>query len=119
MPTYATFALMLVPVGMSALILITSAMAIVQLSVAPEMRGRVMAIYLAIFMGGVPIGAPIIGWVGAEHGARWTIGVGGIAALLTAVAALIWLARARRLRLRDQLPESPHLQITEAELVSG
>ena len=119
MPTYATFALMLVPVGVSALTLITTAMAIVQLSVDPEMRGRVMAIYMAIFMGGTPIGAPIIGWVGAEHGARWTIGVGGIAALLTAVTALIWVVRARRLRLRYRLNESPHLQISSAELVSG
>ena len=118
MPTYATFALMLVPVGVSALTLITTAMAIVQLSVDPQMRGRVMAIYMAIFMGGTPIGAPIIGWVGAEYGARWTIGVGGIAALLTAVAALTWLARAQRLRLRYRLRESPHFQITR-ELVNS
>jgi len=114
MPTYTTFAIALVPVGVSALTLITSANAIVQLSVAPEMRGRVMALYMAIFMGGTPVGAPIIGWIGQEFGARWTIGVGGIVTLLTALAALVWSARAQRLRVRYRLHGSPHLQVTRA-----
>ena len=31
-----------------------------------------MALYMAVFMGGTPIGAPVIGWVGETFGARWT-----------------------------------------------
>lgn len=116
MPTYTTFAIALVPVGVSSLTLITSANAIVQLSVAPEMRGRVMALYMAIFMGGTPIGAPIIGWIGAEYGARWTIGVGGIVALLTALAALVWSVRAQRLRVRYRRHQTPHLQVSRATI---
>ena len=58
MPSYWTFAIALIPVGLSALTLMTTANATVQLSVPPAMRGRVMALYMAIFMGTTPIGAP-------------------------------------------------------------
>ena len=59
-PTYTLFALSLVPVGLSALTALTTANAMVGLRVEPYMRGRVMALYMAIFMGGTPVGAPII-----------------------------------------------------------
>ncbi|MFI7585631.1 MFS transporter [Spongisporangium articulatum] len=95
MPTYWSFAVLLVPVGLSALTVMTAANATVQLSVAPELRGRVMALYMAIFMGGTPIGAPIIGWIGETFGARWTIGFGGLTSLLTAAVALTLLRSGR------------------------
>ena len=50
------------------------------------MRGRVMALYMAVFMGGTPLGAPIIGWIGDAFGARWTIGIGTVAVGLSLVA---------------------------------
>ena len=61
MPSYLTFALVLPLAGFIALTLITSANAFVQMSTAPQLRGRVMALYMAIFMGGTPIGAPAPG----------------------------------------------------------
>jgi MFS family permease len=91
MPTYLLFAISLIPVGLSSLTLMTAANAAVQLSTAPHMRGRVMALYMAIFMGGTPIGSPLVGWVGQQYGARWTILVGGLVSILTAAAALGWL----------------------------
>jgi MFS family permease len=112
MPTYQLFALALIPVGLSSLTLMTSANATVQLSVAPEMRGRVMALYMAIFMGGTPVGAPIIGWVGGALGPRWTILVGGLVSLVTAVAALAYVVHTKQLRVRYRLRETPHLQVT-------
>ena len=48
--------------------MITTANAFVQMTVHAEMRGRVMALYMCIFMGGTPLGAPLLGWV-AESGA--------------------------------------------------
>jgi MFS family permease len=96
MPTYSLFAVALVPVGLSALTLMTAANATVQLSTEPSMRGRVMALYMAIFMGGTPIGAPIIGWVGETFGPRWTILVGGIASALAAAVAVVTLLRRGR-----------------------
>ncbi len=112
MPTYPLFAIALVPVGLSSLTLMTSANATVQLSVDPEMRGRVMALYMAIFMGGTPIGAPIIGWIGSQFGARWTIGFGGIVSLVTAVLAVVWAVHSRRVAVRYRWHETPHLQVT-------
>lgn len=110
-PTYALFALWLVPVGLTALTVLPTANTMVQLSVAPHMRGRVMALYMAVFMGGTPIGAPLIGWVGDEFGARWTIGIGSIATALTFAGATMYLMRSQDLRVRYRLHERPHLQV--------
>ena len=99
MPTYETFAASLVLVGLSSLTFITAANATMQLSVAPEMRGRVMALYLAVFFGGTPLGAPLVGWIAEAFGARWSLLVGGlvsVAATLVAVAVLLRGERARR-----------------------
>jgi len=114
MPTYVSFAVVLVFVGLSSLTLMTAANASVQLRTAPEYRGRVMALYMAIFMGGTPIGAPIIGWIGETFGPRWTIGVGGVISVLTAVAAAAWLIRHRGLQVRYRLHERPHLLVSSA-----
>ncbi|YAL82823.1 MFS transporter [Dermacoccaceae bacterium W4C1] len=110
-PSYLMFAIWLVPVGLTALTVLPTANTMVQLSVAPHMRGRVMALYMAIFMGGTPIGAPLIGWIGDTYGARWTIGVGSVATGLAVLAATMYLMRTEDLRLRYRVHETPHLQV--------
>jgi MFS family permease len=100
MPTYWSFAAVLVAVGLSSITLMTTANGTVQLGAAPEMRGRVMALYMAIFTGGTPIGAPIVGWVANTFGPRYGIGVGAAAGFAAAAVALIWLVRSQHLRLR-------------------
>jgi MFS family permease len=100
MPTYWSFAIALVLVGFSGITLMTTANGVVQTRTAPEMRGRVMALYLAIFMGGTPLGAPIVGYVANELGPRWAIGVGATAGVLAALVGLVYLVRERGLRLR-------------------
>ena len=95
MPTYALFALLLVPVGASALTFITAANATLQLGVDPLMRGRVMALYMVVFFGGSPLGAPVVGVVGESLGARWTLLFGGAVSLLAPLAAAAHLARRR------------------------
>ncbi len=90
-PTYDVFAVLLIPVGLSALTVLPTANSLVQLSVDPQLRGRVMSLYMAIFMGGTPLGAPLIGWIGEHWGARWTILVGSIATALAAIGATMWL----------------------------
>jgi MFS family permease len=106
MPTYWTFAIALIPVGLTALTLLTTANSTVQMTVAPAMRGRVMALYMAIFMGTTPIGAPIVGWIGEAWGPRWTIGFGGLVSIATALAAIGFLMWVRKLRI-GYVPESP------------
>jgi len=100
MPTYWSFAVSLILVGFSAITLMTTANGVVQTRTEPAMRGRVMALYLAIFMGGTPLGAPIVGFVANEFGPRWAIGVGAAAGLLAALVGLGYLVRDRGLRLR-------------------
>src|SRR5690606_31634177 len=72
-PSFPFYTLMLIPTGLSALTVMVTANSMIQLSVAPEVRGRVMALYMAVFMGGTPLGAPFIGWIGETFGPRWTI----------------------------------------------
>ena len=99
MPTFWTFAAALTLVGLASQTMMTTANGTVQLTTPAPVRGRVMAIYMAIFMGGTPIGAPIVGWVANEFGPRWALGVGASAGILAAMVGLYWLVRYRRLRL--------------------
>jgi MFS family permease len=93
LPSYLTFLLWTPVIGVFAITTANTANATVQLSVAPNMRGRVMALYMMIFMGGTPIGAPIIGWVGDEFGARWTLIGGGAATVLGTLLAVVVFSR--------------------------
>ncbi len=110
-PSYELFALALVPTGLAALTALTTANAMVQLRTDPLVRGRVMALYMAIFMGGTPIGAPIIGWIGEVWGARWTIAIGPIAIGLTLVGVMWWIARQQNVRVSYESQRSPRITI--------
>jgi MFS family permease len=63
------------------------------------MRGRVMALYMMVFLGGSPIGAPIVGWITDTYGARVGFAVGGAIAATAAVVIALVLARVGNLRL--------------------
>ena len=110
-PTYAAFAVALVPCGLAALTALTTANAYVQLAVDPVMRGRVMALYMAIFLGGTPIGAPLIGRLGDWAGPRWSIGIGSVAVGLALALALAWLAKRENVRVSCRPGERPALQV--------
>jgi MFS family permease len=101
MPTFNTMAALLVPAGLAMLTFTTAANAAVQLGVEPTMRGRVMALYLMCFLGGTPIGAPIIGWVAGAFGPRWGMVGGGLICVLAAAA----LIAARSWSIRRGWPE--------------
>jgi MFS family permease len=97
MPSYLLFAIWTPVIGLFSLTMITSANATFQMSVAPQMRGRVMALYMMVFMGGTPLGAPIVGWVGQEFGARDTLIGGGAATILGTLFAVVMFSRAKGL----------------------
>jgi MFS family permease len=82
--------------------MITSANTFMQLHTDRGMRGRVMALYMMIFMGGTPLGAPLVGWVGETFGARWTLILGGALTILgVGLASLLYLRASRRREARD------------------
>ncbi len=116
-PSYIWFAVLLIPVGLTALTVITTATAMVQLSVDPALRGRVMALYLAVFMGGTPLGSPLVGWIGSAWGPRWTILIGSITTGLAVLVAMLYVVRSENVRVRYQRTERPRLRITRGEII--
>lgn len=105
MPGYVSFALLLVPTGAAALVFSVANNSFVQLGVEPQMRGRVMALYFMCFMGGTPVGAPLVGWVSERFGAPWGLILGGGVCVVAGLAAAVLLARHRSVRVRlDRAP---------------
>jgi len=117
MPTYVLFAVMLVPVGLTALTFITAANSIMQLGVEPVMRGRVMALYMAVFFGGTPIGAPLVGAVAEAFGPRWALIIGGVISAGAAAVAGLVLARHQGIEIRGRRRDLPQTPVRDADLV--
>ena len=92
-PNYWMFAIALGVTGVAALTLTNTSNSLMQLSTAPAMRGRVMALRVSIALGGTPIGAPIVGWVANYFGPRWALGVGAASGFAAAMLGLYALAR--------------------------
>ena len=96
-PNYTLYILWLPICGLTALTTLVSANSIVQTNTDPAIRGRVMGLYLLIFMGGTPFGSPLIGTTTELLGIRPTIALcGGIA--LTA-SLIIWFRYKNRVSL--------------------
>jgi MFS family permease len=92
-PGYWWFAAALVVIGVAALTLTNATNSMMQLSTEPAMRGRVMALRLAVALGGTPIGAPIVGLVANRFGPRWALGVGASSGFAAALVAIYVLTR--------------------------
>lgn len=104
MPSYATYALSLPLVGGVALMTLISANSYVQTHCEPHLRGRVMGIYLLIFMGGTPIGSPLIGMLTEAIGIRLTITICGI--IVAAAGALLFVILRRASRQEANTPST-------------
>jgi MFS family permease len=98
MPNYGLFGVALVIIGVSTQTFTTSTNSLVQLSTEPAMRGRVVAILLAIALGGTPVGAPMVGWVADRFGPRWALGVGAASGFGAAIVGVYYLTKYRHLR---------------------
>ncbi|MFG2956121.1 MFS transporter [Streptomyces sp. NPDC048291] len=98
-PSLWLFSLLMIPIGMFGMTVNVTANTTVQMGTDPAMRGRVMALYMMVFMGGSPIGAPIAGWITDTYGVRAGLAVGGAIAAAAAVVIGLVLARVGNLRL--------------------
>ncbi|WP_337189787.1 MFS transporter [Ornithinimicrobium cavernae] len=101
-PSFTVYTLLLIPTGLTALTVMVTANSMIQLSVAPEVRGRVMALYMAVFMGGTPLGSPFIGWIGETLGARWTVLIATVTCGIAVSVATIYVMRTNDIRIRLQ-----------------
>jgi MFS family permease len=108
MPTYWAMAAMLPLAGAAALTFMTACNTVVQMGVAPQLRGRVMALYLLCFFGGTPVGAPIIGWIAETFGPRASIIGGGLVCVVATLAVAAVLARRGGLHVDDLAAEIRH-----------
>ncbi|MFJ4620010.1 MFS transporter [Streptomyces sp. NPDC088812] len=98
-PSLWLFALFMAPIGMFGMTINVTANTSIQMGTDPAMRGRVMALYMMVFLGGSPVGAPIAGWITDAYGVRAGLAVGGAIAALAAAAIGLVLARVGNLRL--------------------
>lgn len=95
-PDMAVFLALLVAMGFLNLAFQSMANASVQLAVDPELRGRVMGLYMLAFIGGTPIGAPVIGAITNHFGARAGMAICGAVPALAAVLVVAAMARGPR-----------------------
>jgi MFS family permease len=98
MPSQELFVAMLVPVGLMTLLFLTSAATAVQLEAGAEVRGRVLALYLPLLLGGHALGGLLAGWLTEQFGVRTGLVVTGGLGMLSAavVGLLLWLHAKRR-----------------------
>ncbi len=102
MPDYYLFGLTLIFAGASAQTVTTTVNGTVQLTTEPAMRGRVIAILLAVMLGGTPIGAPMVGWVVDRFGPRWGVAVGAASGFAAAAVGVRYLVKYRNLRIGSE-----------------
>ncbi len=107
-PNLAVELVAMVFVGYGSISFNSLAKTALQLAAAPSMRGRVMALWALAWLGSTPIGGPIVGWIGQDAGARWSLVVGGVATLACGIVALPVLRRVDR-RQAAKSPDTPDL----------
>jgi len=106
MPFYWSFLILLVPTGLAVISFSTLANSSIQLTTPAEMRGRVMGIYMLVFLGGAPLGAPLTGWVAEQFGTRIAMLAGAVISIgATAVVAVV-IARQRGVPVRRYLRQA-------------
>lgn len=110
-PTFWLVTVLLVPSGFFMVYFAQASNQRVQLGVDAAFRGRVMALWVLVFLGTNPIGAPVIGWVAETYGAGVSIWSGGLISLTTAVVALVWQLRRTGARLRLRMLPLPRFYV--------
>lgn len=116
MPTYASFAVACIPVGLASLTMLTAANTTIQMSTDPAVRGRVMSLYMMVMLGATPIGSPVVGWIGETFGPRWSIGIGSITALLVSALAALWAQKRWNVQVRYRVRTRPHLEVRHLDV---
>ena len=92
-PWFWAFVVLLVVTGLVSVTFNTLGNTTVQLSSDPELRGRVMSLYMLVFMGGTPLGSVLVGWVTDKYGAPLALVLSGGVCVIAAIAAGVLAAR--------------------------
>lgn len=111
--TYWLVVALLLPTGFFMVFFAQACNQRIQLGTDAAFRGRVMALWVLVFLGTNPVGAPVIGWLAETYGAGASIWIGGLVSLVTALLALVWQLRHSGARLRFRILPMPRFYITE------
>lgn len=113
-PTFWSMAALLLPTGFFMILFAQASNQRVQLGTEAALRGRVMALYVLVFFGTTPVGAPLIGWLAEHFGPRSSIWLGGVCGLLATGAAVALRNRRLGLRVQVRLRRWPWVYLTAA-----
>jgi MFS family permease len=114
-PSFVVAMVLLVPTGFFSVYLAQAANQRVQMGVHGPYRGRVMALYVLVFLGTTPIGASLAGWWGENFGVPSSIWAAGLVCFAASVVGLIWQLRNSGERLSVRVRPRPHLTLVRAE----
>ncbi|PZF89635.1 MFS transporter [Micromonospora deserti] len=114
-PAYWMVVALLLPTGFFMVFFAQAANQRIQLGTDAAFRGRVMALWVLVFLGTNPVGAPLIGWVAETYGAGASIWIGGLISLTTALLALTWQLRRSGARLRFRVLPMPRFYVTPTD----
>jgi MFS family permease len=112
-PTYLVAAALLVPTGFFMIYFAQAANQRIQLSTAPEFRGRVVALYTLVFLGTTPFGAMIIGWTAEQFGPRSGMWIGGLASMVAGLVMGVVQLRRADAEIGLHLRPRPHVHVRE------
>jgi MFS family permease len=106
-PTLGVELLVLVPVGAAGIAFTAMANGVLQTECAPEMRGRVAALFTVAFLGSTPIGGPILGAICERFGARYGLALGALATLGAAAYGLLVVRREQAVPIPEAVLAEP------------
>jgi MFS family permease len=117
-PAYWMVIVLLIPTGFFMVYFAQAANQRVQLGTEAAFRGRVMALYVLVFLGTAPVSSPIVGWAAQNLGAGTSISLGAVLSLITALSGLVWQLRHAGDRLELQVRPVPRLIVSEARVTT-
>jgi MFS family permease len=103
-------------VGAASVTFLSKGNSTLQLAAAPQMRGRVMALWAVAFLGSTPIGGPTAGAVSQYIGPRYGLGLGAVACIIAAALGGVVVRRARIAEATRSLTDEPTEEEAEAVL---
>ena len=113
MPNSTAAMLAIIPMGTLSMIFVSIANSTLQLNSDPSMRGRVLSLFTVAYQGSTPIGAPVVGYIGQQLGARYSVAIGGAAAIAAGAYGIASALRRRAVRLSQVQPASSPIQPAE------
>ncbi len=113
MPNSTAAMLAIIPMGTLSMVFVSIANSTLQLNSDPSMRGRVLSLFTVAYQGSTPIGAPVVGYIGQQLGARYSVAIGGAAAIAAGAYGIASALRRRAVRLSQVQPASSPIQPAE------